>query len=283
MTIAVLMVDYLRHAKSYYGIGETSEWHRIKLAVKPIKDLYPDTFSAEFGSKQFKTVRQRLIEGGLSRNVINAHMKRIVRMFKWAAAEEKLPASVHATLKLQPSLRRGRTEASETKPVKPVSQEFVEATLPHLTAVVADMVRAQLLIGCRPGEICKLTGSMIDRNEEVWTATLGEHKTAHHGHTRTLYIGPRAQRGIEPYLLGKPNECLFRPCDSVEAKRQRISRDCVTPPSCGNARGRKSGSGLMGTKAKRKPKSQYSTNVYARAIKRAAEKSGVEHWSPDPR
>ena len=42
-------------------------------------------------------------------------------MFKWAAAEGKLPASVHDTLRLIPGLRRGRTEARETDPVKPVA------------------------------------------------------------------------------------------------------------------------------------------------------------------
>tara|TARA_R110002049_G_scaffold2750_3_gene21818 strand:- start:4894 stop:5274 length:381 start_codon:yes stop_codon:yes gene_type:complete len=31
MTLAVLMVEYFRHAKSYYGTGDASEWHRINL------------------------------------------------------------------------------------------------------------------------------------------------------------------------------------------------------------------------------------------------------------
>ena len=52
--------DVLRH-------GPSSEWHRIKLAFKPIKELYAATPAVEFGPEQFKAVRQRMIDYGLSR------------------------------------------------------------------------------------------------------------------------------------------------------------------------------------------------------------------------
>ncbi len=135
LTMAMVMRDYLRHAKQYYGTGPSSEVHRIKLAIKPIKAMYANHPAVEFGPEQFKAVRQKLIEGGGARTTINAHMKRIVRMFKWCAAEGKLPASVHDTLRLIPSLRRGRTEARETDPVKPVAQDVVDATVKHLTLI----------------------------------------------------------------------------------------------------------------------------------------------------
>lgn len=109
ITMAMLMRGYLSYAKKYYGTGLSSEVHRIKLAIKPIKAMYPNHSAVEFGPQQFKAVRQKLIEGGGARTTINAHMKRIVRMFKWAASEGTLPASVHDTLKLISSLRRGRT------------------------------------------------------------------------------------------------------------------------------------------------------------------------------
>lgn len=201
-------------------------------------------------------------------------------MMKWAAAEGMLPAAIHDTLRLIPGLKRGRTEARETEAVKPVSQSVVDATLAHLTPVVADMVRSQLLIGCRPGEICKLTAAMIDRRDEVWVAKLGEHKTAHHGHDRNLYIGPKAQAILAPYLLRDEHECLFRPIDSMEQTRARRAESRTTPPLCGNRPGRKSG-GLRGTRAKRTPSRQYTPNAYARAITRAAMKANTEHWAPN--
>jgi integrase len=180
---------------------------------------------------------------------------------------------------LVPSLRRGRTDARETEPVKPVAQEVVDATIKQLTPVVADMVRAQLLIGCRPGEICRLTPAMIDRSGDVWTAEFGEHKTAHHGHTRTLYIGPKAQVILTPYLLRGPDDCLFRPMDAVKARRERDHAKRMTPISCGNRPGRRNGGKPKGNQ--RLPGKTYDVSAYGRAIKRAAKKAGVKHWSPN--
>jgi integrase len=279
VTVAMVMADYLAHAKAYYGTGASSELHRIKLAIRPIKALYASMNAAEFGPEQFKAVRQTLIRGGGARTTINAHMKRVVRMFKWAAAEGKVPAAVHSTLTLISSLRRGRTEAKETKPVGPVSQEVVDATVAFLQPTVADMVRVQLLTGCRPSEICKLTPRMIDRSADVWTATLGEHKTAHHGHVRTLYIGPKAQAILLTYLAKPADEAMFRPCDAAEERRKRDHDERVVPLSCGNRPGK---SNRPKTRGKtRVPGTVYTVPVYARAIKRAAEKAGVEHWSPN--
>jgi hypothetical protein len=46
--------------------------------------------------------------------------------------------------------------APELPPVRPVDDEVVEATLPYLPEIVADMVRLQRLTGARPGEVCGL-------------------------------------------------------------------------------------------------------------------------------
>ncbi len=276
-TLALLIQEYLNFAKGYYGTGETSEWHRLKLAYRPVEALYAGLPARDFGPSQFKAVRQQMIDNGLSRTGINAHMKRIVRMFKWCAAEGKLPASTFETIRLIPGLKKGRTTARETDAVKPVSDDVVEATLEHLLPVVADMVRVQLLTGCRPGEVCKLTPAMIDQSELVWTATLGEHKTAHHGHERIIYLGPRAQLILAPYLLRDPNEKLFRPSDTVRQRRERDHANRTTPLSCGNQpvthRKRR--------KSQRAAGKSYDTCSYGRAISRAAKKAGVEHWSPN--
>jgi integrase len=276
-TIAVLMHEYLKFAKCYYGTGESSEWHRLKLAFRPLKALYATLPALDFGPAQFKSVRQQMIDNGLSRTGINANMKRIVRMFKWCAAEGQLPAAIHDTIRLIPGLKKGRTTARETDAVRPVSDDVVNATLEHLLPVVADMVRVQLLTGCRPGEVCLLTPSMFDRSQKVWTATLAEHKTAHHGHERTIYIGPKAQQILKPYLLRGPNERLFRPSDTARQRRERDHANRTTPLSCGN----RPGTHRIRRKPKRTAGDFYITRSYGRAITRAAKKNGVNHWSPN--
>jgi len=92
---------------------------------------------------------------------------RIRRMFKWAVAEELVPASVSQALAAMPGLRRGRTDARETEPILPVDDATVEATLPCLPEVVADMVRLQRMTGMRPAEVCILRPSDLDRSGDV--------------------------------------------------------------------------------------------------------------------
>ncbi|HBE62277.1 MAG TPA: integrase [Rhodopirellula baltica] len=276
ITLAMLMVDYARFAKAYYGTGKNSEWHRIKYAIRPIKSYYASLPACEFGPSHFKVVRESMINDGWARTNINANMKRIVRMMKWAAAEGKLPASVFETLRLIPGLKKGRTEARESEPVQPVDPIVVQKTLPHLPDVVADMVRIQELAGCRPGEVCKLTPSMIDRSGEVWLASIEDHKTAHHGHRRSFPLGPKAQAILLPYLDRGPNECLFRPVDTDKRRRAAASRARTTPKSCGNRKGTN-----RKRNPKRKPGVAYTTSTYGKAIGRAAKKAKVDHWSPN--
>ena len=75
------------------------------------------------------------------------------RCFRWAAGEKLIPASVFHDLQTVEGLRYGRSQAKETEPVEPVPVEDVEATLPFLPPVVADMVRVQLATGMRAGRV----------------------------------------------------------------------------------------------------------------------------------
>src|SRR5690606_5532717 len=115
---------------------------------------------------------------------INMYSGRIVRMFRWAASEELLRGDVWQQLAALRGLQRGRTEARESEPVRPVDDATVSATVEHLGPIVADMVRLQMLAGMRPGEVCLIRPTDIDRTDEVWTYTPESHKTEHHGRKR---------------------------------------------------------------------------------------------------
>ncbi len=65
------------------------------------------------------------------------------------------------------------------------------------------MVELQLLTGMRPGEVCQLTLAELDRSEEVWEYRPAAHKTAHHGRSRLIPLGPRAQAVLVRFLTGK--------------------------------------------------------------------------------
>lgn len=264
-SVAMLIRDYMRHCRSYYGTKVTSEYHRIKPAIKPLRNLYADYEAEDFGPVQYKAVRQTMIEAGLTRQGINSRMKKIVRAFKWAAAEGKLPAAVFETLRLIPSLSFGRTKAPDTEPVKPVEDAIVQATLERLSPIVGDMVRLQRILGCRPSEVCNLTPAAIDRSEDVWVAELVDHKTQYRGHRRKLFAGPKAQAILLPYLDRGEDENLFRPCEAVAMRRRKDAANRRTPLSCGNRPGKRSG-GLRGNRARKPPGEAYTAASYRRAI-----------------
>ena len=50
---------------------------------------------------------------------------------------------------------------------------------------------------------------MIDTGKPEWTAALVDHKTAHHGKTRRLFFGPKAQAILMKYTDTPDGERIF--------------------------------------------------------------------------
>ena len=86
--------------------------------------------------------------------------------------------------------------------MKPVDPAHVNATLPFLTPHLRCMVELQRLTGMRPGEVCQLRFCEVDRDGDIWVYRPTQHKTAHHGKTRSVHIGPRAQAVVTAFLVG---------------------------------------------------------------------------------
>ena len=112
-----------------------------------------------------------MIDAGLARTTINQRVGRIVRLFKWAASEELVPAGVYQALKAVSGLPKGRSEARETEPVRPVPDDVVEAIRPHVARQVWAMVELQRLTGMRPGEVVIMRTCDLDTSGEVWVYT----------------------------------------------------------------------------------------------------------------
>ena len=228
ITVVELCARYFKFAKEYYQRDGkcTGETPNIRIALRFLREWYAKTPAAEFGPLALKTLRQRMIEENLSRGYVNAQINRIKRMFKWAAAEELIPASAFQGLSSLAGLRLGKSGARETTPIMPVDDSVVDQTLPWMSTVVADMVRLQRLTGMRPAEVCLLRPCDLDRSGEVWVYKPATHKTEHHGRPRNVFVGPQSQAVLLRYLARGSDEYCFRPCDS-EAKRlsaQRSSR-----------------------------------------------------------
>src|SRR5205085_2809497 len=100
-------------------------------------------------------------------------------------------------------LRRlyGHTRAGDFGPLA------LYAVKPFVSWQVWAMIELQLLTGMRPGEVCAIRTAYIDRSGKLWLYKPAEHKTAYRGHERTIYLGPRAQRVVEPFF--NPNLQAF--------------------------------------------------------------------------
>ncbi len=278
ITVAELLAAYCKFARSYYvKNGEpTGTIPGIKVALRILRQSYGHTRAIDFGPLALKSLQGKMFESEHSRRYINDNVDRIRRAFKWAVAEELIPASVYQSLTTVPGLRKGRTAAREPEPIEPVDDATVEATLPHLPDVVADMVRFQRLTGCRPAEVRLLRPCDVDTSDEVWCYRPSSHKTEHHGRDRIIFIGPQAQAVLRPYLLRDQSSCCFSPADSERKRRTQQHAERITPASCGNR---------PGTNRKRKPNRtagvMYTKDSYRQAIQRACEKAGVECWAPN--
>ena len=278
-TMAELLAAFWQHAQTHYRRPDgttTSELRNFRGVVRTLGGLYGHRPPNEFGPKALKAVRAHLIERGLARKTINGMVRRIRSVFKWAVGEELVDPSVYHGLQAVTGLTRGRSKARETKPVRPVSDEHVEAIRPFVSRPVWAMVELQRLSGARSGEVVVLRGKDIDRTGDVWFSRPDEHKTAHHEIQRMLFFGPRAQRVLLPFLESRgPEEPLFSPKDAEKERRDARTATRKTPLSCGNS---------PGTNRKRRPTwrpgDRYTADTYGRAIARACKKAGVPHWHP---
>ncbi|HUY33672.1 MAG TPA: site-specific integrase [Pirellulales bacterium] len=276
LTVTELVAAYWRFAKSYYvKDGRPTGTAGIRVALRFLKRYYGHTAAAAFGPLGLKALQERMVQADQSRRYANDNVDHIRRCFKWAVAQELVPPAVFQGLATLPGLRKGRTAAREPEPVGPVTEAVVEATVPFLPAIVADMVRLQRLTGARPAEVCILRPCDVDRSAEVWTYRPASHKTQHHGRERVILIGPKAQAILLPYMLRDAETYCFAP-NETEARRNAARREARQSPMTPSQASRRK---------KRKPArpagNQYSAASYRRAIHRAADKADAKARTQD--
>ena len=267
ITVSELIAGYWRNATKYYvknGTPTSEQWH-IKLAMRHLRRLYGSTPASTFGPLALKAVRQAMIEQGNCRTSVNGYIDRIKRMFKWATENELVLPDVYQGLRAIAGLRRGRSTARETEPVRPVPDVFVDAIRPYVSRQVWAMIEIQRLAGLRPGEVALMRASDIDMTGSIWHFRPESHKTEHHGHNRVVELGPRAQQVIRTFLKPELDAFLFSPAEA-EAERaaeRRQRRQTPVQPSQRSRRKRN---------PSRRPDERYTVASYRRAIQRGCDK-----------
>jgi len=223
-----LAAEYLLYARDYYVKHgrPTSQVAHIVRAVKTLTQLHGSKHVASFDTLALQEIQSWLVaEGRLARPTINRRVRLIRGIFKWGVARQIVPAAVWHALQAVEPLKRGRTQAREPAPVRPIDDATIEATLPFMPTAVAAMIRLQRLTGMRPGEVCTLRPCDIDRSADVWVYQPVHHKTEHHGEVRRVPIGAKAQAVLASHLLRDATSFCFTPGTTAKGRRKATMRE----------------------------------------------------------
>ena len=258
--------EFVQEHYRKYG-KPTSEVPSIKRALTPLLKLYGRRSGRTFGPLALKACRQRMIEDGLTRGVINNHIGRAKRFFKWAAENELVPPEVYHGLQTVSGLRRGRSPAPESEPVRPVPDEWIDAVLKHVNRHIAAMIQLQRFTGMRPGEVIMMRACDLDTTGKVWLYRPRTHKTEHHDRERLICLGPRAQEVVQPFLVDDLKTYLFSPKLAMAERRANLRAIRKTPLTPSQRRRRPK------RNPQKRPGECYTIGSYEHAINRGCDKA----------
>jgi len=231
-TLLALASRFMTHAHVHYRKDgqPTGEAENVCAALRKVCAMYGNLPVDQFGPKLLKSVQQGMVDDGLARSTINSRINRIRRVFKWGVSEQIVPVSVFQSLQTVAGLQAGRSTARETAPVEPVPELQILAVEPHVSRPVWGLIQFMLLTGARPSEAVRLRWCDIDAESDVWIYRPGRHKTEHHGKSRVVMIGPRAQALI-PHCGGRDTDYVFNPQQGLDDHARNHYRDTATTRS----------------------------------------------------
>jgi len=239
ITVRELFVRFLKHAETYYMKNgkPTGEAEQFAYSLKIPKELFGDLKAAKFGKAELKFVQKEMIESGnLCRNTINKRIRKIKHVFKWAVEEDLIDEETALRISSVKPLKKGRTAAKDHPRRKAVKDTVIEATLPLLPRLVADMVQIQRLTGMRPDNIFSMTWDQIDTIDDdpdpVWIYA-PSHKTEDHDIFLPVPLTSKCQSILERYRDTPKDKIIFSPKRTVRelAAEKAAKRKSKRQPS----------------------------------------------------
>jgi integrase len=273
-TVDEVLLAFWRHAEQHYRRPDGSTTDTLteyRAAFRPLRELYGTSPAAEFAPLALKAVRQRMVESGVCRSVVNSRVGKLKRVFKWAVAEELLPVATYQALATVAGLQKGRTGVRDHDPVGPIDDAVVDAVLPFLNRHVRGLVEFQRLTGCRPGEACRVRRCDINMGGAVWIYTPEYHKNTHKGKARPIPVGPKAQALLREFFTPNIEDYLFSPRRGVEEFNAAKSAGRKTPRYSSHVR--RNARKRVGARRKRPPAERYNRRSSVTAVDRACDRA----------
>ena len=251
ITINVLCEQYWLAIKDQKTKDEAS---KTRSMIRLLCQYHGSSPAASFGPRALSDLITPMIAGGhdcdpprnpWERIYINQQIARIKRLFKWGVAREMVPASAHHALSAVENVRRGTRGVKEGNKITTIDLGRVEQTKPFLSKQIQALIELQIHTGARAGELLIMRPMDLDRDGDVWTYTPTTHKRAHAGESKTIFIGPRSQKVIIPFLQREPGAFVFSPAEAEIARLGKLPT------------------------GKHSPGDHYTIGTYGRAIMRA--------------
>lgn len=198
------------------------------------------------------------------RPVPDAHVDAVIR---------ELSPSLAKLLALQARLDGPADNRVATAGATSASEARRLAALVPTESPVAAMVHVQRLTGMRSGELVIMRPRDIDTSGDNWVYAPSSHKTEHHDCARQVFIGPRAQDILRPFLDRDPDCYLFSPREAMVARRMRMRRLRKTKVQPSQIDRSVKNPGYT-------PGLRYKPAAYRRAIAYACTSADVPVWHP---
>lgn len=299
LTIDELILRYFTYSEKYYA-NSPGELDKIRLALKPLRDLYGKKLVSEFGPKALKHVRETMTYERyrtriktdslgnkikiqepytLSQRTINQRINIITRMFAWATEEELIPRDIFlaAALKQVKPIRDGRFGVKPPTRVSAADMNTYHALLPHLPRPVKAMLQLINLTTMRSSDVCLMRPMDIDQSEPVWKYLPSVFKRSALSGTkqRIIMFGPESQKILAPFLENRtPETYLFSPKESMEEiflERRKNRKTKVQPSQVSRKK----------PAPKRTPGLKYDSKSFYAAVQKTLEKHGLGKLFPN--
>jgi integrase len=272
ITVAHVTAAYREHVKVRYA-HSLSEKNRLLQVCDILDDEAKHLEADKFGPRLLQKMRSDWVKSGKTRQYCNRLTNAVVRLFKWAVAQELVDITTHQRLKTLEPLRIGESDAPETKPVVPANLDDVRKTAPFLPPQLRAVVRIMVATGARPSEILTMKPAEIDRSGDEWFYRPRQHKNAKRGKTRSIPILGDAREAVIDYLNRDPDAYCFSPKEAVEwwnAQKRAARQSKVQPSQLDRSN----------PNATKLPRECYDKHSLGRAITRACKKAKVPAWHP---
>ncbi|MGN0832987.1 MAG: tyrosine-type recombinase/integrase [Kiritimatiellia bacterium] len=272
-TVSDLCAAWDAHCRECYA-GTSTATNAI-LDVRMFRELFGNAAVSELTHADMLSLKDALIRSGVSRTTINLRLWRVKNMLAWALDEALITAQVKAELTQVRNVKRGRSAAPERRPVRPVDDATIAATVARMMPNTADMVQVHRLTGMRPCELCAMRWSLIDTTRVPWVYRVPSEANKNHwrgelGQPRVVCIGPKAREILERHR--GDGDVPFSPARSMAEHIASVAAGAAHPLTDEQKAMRRV------AHVPRVLGERWTTGAYTKTIAAACRRAGIKPW-----